>query len=206
MVVAFEAWPLPNQSGAHRLVFNAPVLNSSSRTMVAGAPALAGAVGRAPLLDATGVGVVAVVVVTVVVVVGGAGTVGWVMALTGVAGCTVTVVTVVVTVVTVGFTLVRVTVVTVVVGVGWVTTVLEGAVTCSRCTPPARLCPAAFEEEVTGSARARVRVERGRGRERPELGRRVQGLPVGGPGVLPTEPDEESGRDHGGHPERGGRR
>ena len=134
MMVPFSTSPLPNQVGAHRLVFNAPVLNSSSRTMLVGAPTLAGARGT----DADGptpVGVVAVVVLTVVVVSGGAGTVGWVMALTGVAGCCVTVVTVVVTVVTVGFTAVRVTVVTVVVGVGWVTTVLEGSVTCNRCTP-----------------------------------------------------------------------
>ncbi len=152
MTVPFETCPLTHQLGDHRLVFNDPVLNSSSRTMPAGAPRLAGARGTEPRPDA--VGVVAVVVLTVVVVSGGAGTVGWVMALTGVAGCTVTVVTVVVTVVTVGFTAVRVTVVTVVVGVGWVTTVLEGSVTCNRCTPPADLCAAAPEEEPSGTPRS----------------------------------------------------
>ena len=65
-----------------------------------------------------------------------------------------TVVTVVVTVVTVGFTAVRVTVVTVVVGVGWVTTVLVGSVTCNRCTPPAELCAAVPEEEASGTPRS----------------------------------------------------
>jgi hypothetical protein len=120
-------------------VFNAPVSNSSSSTMVGGAPRLAGALGTAPLLDAVGVGMVVVVVLTVVVVVvGGGGVVAWVMmAVTGVAGWTVTVVTVVTIVVVAGFTTVRVTVVTVVVGVGWVTTVVVGAVTRNGGTAPA---------------------------------------------------------------------
>ena len=47
MIVPFDTFPLPNQSGDHRLVFNDPVLNSSSRTMVVGAPTLAGALGTA---------------------------------------------------------------------------------------------------------------------------------------------------------------
>ncbi len=55
MVVPFDTDPLLNQSGVHRLVFNEPVLNSSSRTIVLGAPTLAGALGRAPLPDAVGV-------------------------------------------------------------------------------------------------------------------------------------------------------
>jgi hypothetical protein len=62
MTVPFSTCPLPNQSGDHRLVFNEPVLNSSSSTMVVGAPRLAGALGTAPLLDAVMVGMVVVVV------------------------------------------------------------------------------------------------------------------------------------------------
>jgi hypothetical protein len=70
ITVWFDSCPLPNQSGDHRLVFNEPVLNSSLRTIVVGAPRLAGASGRLPLSLAAGV----VVVVTgglVVVVLGG---------------------------------------------------------------------------------------------------------------------------------------
>jgi hypothetical protein len=139
MFVPLDTEPLPNQSGDQILVFNVPVLNSSSKTMVVGAPELAGAVGTAPapLLAAVGVGMVVVVVLTVVVVVGGGGVVTWVTAaVTGVAGWTVVVVTVVTIRVLVGFTMVWVTVVTVVVGVGWVTTVVEGAVTRNGCTAP----------------------------------------------------------------------
>lgn len=70
--------------------------------------------------------------------------------MTGVAGRTVTVVTVVLTVVVDGFKLLRVkvvTVVTVVVGVGWVMTVVGGAVTCNGGTAPAGLWAATPEEE-----------------------------------------------------------
>jgi hypothetical protein len=48
MVVPLDTLPLPNQSGDQALVFNDPVLNSSSKTMVVGAPALAGALGTVP--------------------------------------------------------------------------------------------------------------------------------------------------------------
>jgi len=141
-----DVLPLPNQSGDQTLVFNDPVLNSSSKTMVVGGFRLAGALGTAPTaLPAAvwvgmvvGVGTVVVVVLTVVVVVVAAsGVVAWVMlAVTGVAGWAVVVVTVVTIRVLVGFTTVVVTVVTVVVGVGWVTTVVEGAVTRKGCTAP----------------------------------------------------------------------
>ena len=151
-----------------------------------GAPTLAGALGRAPLPDA--VGVLAVVVLTVVVVVGVAGTVGWVMALTGVAGCTVTVVTVVVTVVTVGFTFVRVTVVTVVVGVGWVTTVLVGAVTCNRCTPAARLRPARLEEEVTAPLAPEPVLSVAGAESGPSLAVGSRVCPSGAPECCPPNP------------------
>ena len=67
MIVPFSTLLLANHVGDHRLVFNEPVLNSSSSTMVLGAPRLAGALGTAPLLDAVMVGMVVVVVVGVVV-------------------------------------------------------------------------------------------------------------------------------------------
>jgi hypothetical protein len=61
MTVPFDTDPLPNQLGDHRLVFNDPVLNSSSRTMLVGAFRLAGALGSAAFVVVAG-GVVTVVV------------------------------------------------------------------------------------------------------------------------------------------------
>jgi hypothetical protein len=74
MTVPLDTLPLPHQSGDHRLVFNDPVLNSSSKTEVVGTSKPDGSlmIGEVPDDGAVvGGDVVVVVGGDVVVVVGG---------------------------------------------------------------------------------------------------------------------------------------
>jgi hypothetical protein len=59
ITVLLVTLPLPNQSGDHRLVLSEPVLKSSSRASVVGAPRLAGASGRTSFGPAVGRGAAA---------------------------------------------------------------------------------------------------------------------------------------------------
>jgi hypothetical protein len=70
MTVPFDTDPLPNQSGAHQLVFNDPVLNSSSKARVVGISRPAGSLRTGEVPD-DGAVVVVVDGGDVVVVVGG---------------------------------------------------------------------------------------------------------------------------------------